>query len=413
MRNKEQVIVVHPGTQHSYQTALAVQKAGLLKNYYTSLYYKPGKFPFNIFEKFTFKGKNKFINQFKRRFLLELDINKIILIPLGEMVYLTCSKISFLNKYSSKILGWRNRRFCNILAKKISKDNCKAVICYDSSALEIFKKAKEKGVICVLDQTIAHYSKGIEILKKEEKYNPEFADTYSLPANDIVELLKEEMALADYILVGSSFCKDSLIENSVLASKIKVIPYGVNIERFGEKRKKTDNIFRILFVGGISQRKGIKYLLEAFKQLQLSNTELILVGSIIGSGEGLEPYKGLFTHVPQVSRNEIYKYFNQADIFVFPTIYEGSAIVTYEALASGLPVITTPNAGSVVRNEIDGFVVPVRNIEILKDKIRMLYENNSLRRDMSKNAKEGIKEYSWEKYYQRIGDLLEEILVEG
>jgi len=75
--------------------------------------------------------------------------------------------------------------------------------------------------------------------------------------------------------------------------------------------------------------------------------------------------------VPRSKMRELYKW---ADVFVLPSICEGSAMVTYEALSSGLPVITTPNSGSIVRNGIDGLIIPIRNSDIIADKLIQIYQ---------------------------------------
>jgi glycosyltransferase involved in cell wall biosynthesis len=107
-----------------------------------------------------------------------------------------------------------------------------------------------------------------------------------------------------------------------------------------------------------------------------------------------------------VPRADIKKEFLAADVFVLPTIAEGSALVTYEALACGLPVITTPNCGSVVRDGIDGFIVPVRNVEALADAIERVVSDRTLRATLSANARERAKEFTWARYGERLIDAL-------
>lgn len=407
---KYSVIAAHPGTQHSYQTVLAAQKAGLLKCYYTSIYYKPEKFPFYIFGKLPFGLGHKIVNHLKRRYLSGLDTGKIVLRPLWEIFFLICSKVSPLKKYAVKAILRRNKRFGKAIAGKIHKGCCQAVICYDSAAFEIFEKARKENIVRILDQSIAHYRTGAGILKEEAKLHPEFADVLVPSPESLIDQLDKETALADYILAGSDFCKNTLIQNGVEPDKIKVVPYGFDPKIFfpQKERARTDK-FRILFVGSIGQRKGIKYLLEAFRQLKLPKAELLLVGNIQGSGNGLLGYRDLFTHVSNVPHHMVHKYFQESDIFVFPTLLEGSVIVSYEALGCGLPVITTPNAGSVVRDGVDGYIVPIRDIDALKEKILTLYENPGLRAEMSANAAQRALDFTWDKYHERIGDFLKSI----
>jgi glycosyltransferase involved in cell wall biosynthesis len=109
----------------------------------------------------------------------------------------------------------------------------------------------------------------------------------------------------------------------------------------------------------------------------------------------------------------MHRIFESADAFVFPSLHEGSALATYEALASGLPVITTENAGSVVRDGVEGFVVPIRDVAALKEKILTLYQDAELRREMGVRARERAEQFTWEEYRARLGELLGQVLVRG
>ena len=104
----------------------------------------------------------------------------------------------------------------------------------------------------------------------------------------------------------------------------------------------------------------------------------------------------------RVPRTDIQQEYALADIFVLPSLAEGSAEVIYEALAAGLPVITTEAAGSVVQDGIEGFIVPEGNAEALADRIEELVENRELRDRMAVAARERAKDYTWEKYAERL-----------
>lgn len=106
----------------------------------------------------------------------------------------------------------------------------------------------------------------------------------------------------------------------------------------------------------------------------------------------------------------MHHYFQRADIFVYPSLYEGSAIAIYEALASGLPVITTPNNGSRITDGVEGFIVPIRDVEALKEKILVLYEDRELRETMGTNARKRAEEFTWATYRRKVGYLLHGLL---
>jgi glycosyltransferase involved in cell wall biosynthesis len=165
----------------------------------------------------------------------------------------------------------------------------------------------------------------------------------------------------------------------------------------------------VLFVGQVSRRKGIRYLLDAFDELRLPDAELVLVGGV-EHPRMLETCAGPLIHIPHVQYGEVHSLFQQADVFVYPSLHEGSALAIYEALASGLPVVTTFNSGSVVRDGIDGYVVPVRDTKAIKEKLSLLYSNPNLRRDMGRNARERAEEFTWDAYQRRMVVFLDSVL---
>ena len=103
---------------------------------------------------------------------------------------------------------------------------------------------------------------------------------------------------------------------------------------------------------------------------------------------------------------------NQLIFFVYPSLHEGSALAIYEALASGLPVVTTFNSGSVVRDGIEGYVVPVQDPDAIKEKIESLYHNIPLRKRMGAAARLRAETFSWEAYRERVAGIYKDISCE-
>jgi glycosyltransferase involved in cell wall biosynthesis len=165
----------------------------------------------------------------------------------------------------------------------------------------------------------------------------------------------------------------------------------------------------VLFAGSITQRKGVKYLLEAIKQLDSPMLELVMVGDIVGNSAALEAYKGYFRSVGYVSHELLAAYFGMSDVLVLPSIYDAFGLVALEAMAAGLPVIVSEHtaAGSdVVRDGIDGFVIPIRDIGALKDRLMRLYSNEELRIQMGRNGQERVKQFNWDSYKTRLAELI-------
>ncbi len=408
---ERKVIVAHPGTQHSYETALAMQEAKLLNWYITGFYYKPKSAWSRTVRLLPDKIRSRVESEFYRRSKDSLDPDRVKTAPAAELLYVVASRLGPFRRYARAVLQWRNEGFDSLAGRVVVRERPAALICYDSCALKAFHKAKPLGILCILDQSIAHLRTGLRLLRREAELHPDFADSLQIAVPDwLVERCSEEAIMADRVLAGSEYVKESLIQNGVDPSRVSVIPYGTDIERFRPISRPDGGVLRLLFVGQISQRKGIKYLLEAVKQLNLPGIELVLVGGVVGAGKGLTPYRDTFTHVPNVPHHEVHGFFQQGDVFVYPSLHEGSVLAIYEALASGLPVITTPNSGSVLRDGDEGFIVPIRDVEALKEKILLLYENKELREEMGRNARKRAEEFTWQAYRQRLGALLHMLL---
>ena len=272
--------------------------------------------------------------------------------------------------------------------------------------------------IKVLNYPIAHHRFIQDFVAAEAEREPEFASTlpdWSLPPGWVEPRLDAECALADRILVGSSFARDSFVSQGVASEKLMVIPYGANVERFRPAEDVADEsgTFRLLFVGQLSQRKGISYLLRAYEKFRGPHTGLTLVGSMYGDDQPLKPYRGLFEHVPHIPQTELMQQYQRADVFVFPSLIEGLGLVVLEAMASGLPVITTPNGpGDIVRDGVDGFVVPIRDPDAIVEKLEYLRANPDRRREMGVNARQRAQEFSWAAYQQRGVEALRSLMQE-
>lgn len=412
---KSGVVVSHPGhVLVAYQASLALQEAGLLDSFETGFYYKDSRFSRILLSMLPKQVAARLMRQLRRRTHEGLASHRVMTHPVAEIIFVLFAKLPTLSGLAVKIMHLRNEYFDAAVGKVVRKLRPRAVMCYDSCALKTFEAAREVGTLCILDQVVGHIKTGASILSEERQLHPEFADSIPDTAEEwVLERCTTEAIVADRVIAASEYVRDSLINNGVTASRIALCPYGVDTERFRPAAKVGDRPFQILFVGQLSQRKGIKYLLEAFKGLHLEKAELVLMGGVGGSGEGLKLYGGLFRHIRHVPYSELPQYYQSADIFVYPSLHEGSALAIYEALASGLPVITTPNSGSVVRDGVDGFIVPIRDIEALQEKILLLYQNKDLRDQMGLQARKRAESFTWQAYRQRLNSLVQNFIREN
>jgi glycosyltransferase involved in cell wall biosynthesis len=268
-----------------------------------------------------------------------------------------------------------------------------------------FEAVRRAGGRAVLSYPIAHNRYQRRFYAEEAELAPAFAAALprldELPA-EYTERLELECELADTILVGSTFVRRSFIETGYDVHKIIVTPYGVDSERFRPRTTpKCDGVFRVLFVGQIGQRKGMSYLLKAYQLFRKRDSELHVVGSYVPGSQVYAPYFTLYRHTEHVPQQDLPALFQDADVFVFPSLIEGMPLVVLEAMACGLPVITTTHGpGDILRDGVDGFFVPIRDPEAIAARLEQLYLDPALREQMGRNAREQAARHSWATYRQ-------------
>lgn len=294
-----------------------------------------------------------------------------------------------------------------VTSRIILKKGCNIFHGWNNQALRSIKAAKKIGAKTILECGSTHRDFREKIIKEEYK---SFGMDIVEPPEYARESSLEEISLSDSIFLPSEFARKTFIEAGVSKDKLFVINRGADLEKFKPDVVK-DKKFRVLFAGRLSLRKGIQYLLEAWKELKIRDAELVLVGSI---SDDIKPFLSKYSDTGNIifkgflkDPSEIYK---KSSIFVFPSLEEGSAKVTYEAMAAGLPVVTTENSGSVVRNGLEGFLIPIRDAEAIKDKISYFFDNPGEIDRMSKNAQEHIKRFTWNNYRNSLMDAYDKVL---
>jgi glycosyltransferase involved in cell wall biosynthesis len=154
----------------------------------------------------------------------------------------------------------------------------------------------------------------------------------------------------------------------------------------------------------VNYRKGINFLLEAWDEANLEDAELLICGRVYRSiQKEIKKYKN--NNVKFLGFVDVKEYFKKSHIFIFPSLLEGSAKAVYEAMSYGLPVITTENAGSIIEDGKDGFIVDIGDVNGLIDKISYFYNNHNKIEEMGVNAFQKVKQYTWENYGKNVINL--------
>ena len=306
---------------------------------------------------------------------------------------------------------WLSDLFDRHVAATLKRD-CDIFVGWSAGCLNAIRRAKELGMVTVVERGSSHMLTQLELLREEYGYHGlKFVGHHPV----ITKKELREYEEADYISIPSLFVKRTFLERGFPEERLLHNPYGVDPTHFYPVPKE-DSIFRVIYCGAFSIRKGIGYLLQAFSELRLPGAELWLIGNRQPETESLlgqfrYPY---IKYLGPFREFELHKHYSQGSVFCMPSIEEGLAMVQPQAMACGLPLVCTTNTGGedLIEEGKEGFVVPIRDVGALKEKILFLYENQDLCRAMGAAARLKVqRDFYWVKYGERMLNLYHRILV--
>ncbi|HUY27885.1 MAG TPA: glycosyltransferase family 4 protein [Candidatus Binataceae bacterium] len=288
---------------------------------------------------------------------------------------------------------------------------CEVFHCLSSFGLESHRAARARhGALTVCDRGSSHIVFQNEILREEyARFDIPFRGT----DQRILDRELAEYEFCDLISVPSSFAMRSFLEYGVPREKLRLNPYGVDLSMFHPMPKR-DSVFRILFVGSISIRKGIAYLLEAAKRAAIAGLDLVLIGSMDDDTKKTVGNCGVpLRHLGVLPRGELAGHYSQASVLVLPSIEDGFGLVMAQAMACGVPVIATTNTGAedLFTDRIEGFIVPIRDAAAIADKLVFLHEHPDIRDAMGAAALARVQSLGgWSSYGERMAAMYQTAL---
>ena len=277
---------------------------------------------------------------------------------------------------------------------------------WSNFGLRSLLKAKKRGIKTTLDRASSHIGTQADILSG-------LARKWGLKTRAInkAEIKKAELEykFADYIFVPSEFSRQSFVERGFDEKRLVLLPFGVDSQELSAIKAEPEK-FVATFVGQIGIEKGVPELIEAWKKADLKDASLRLVGSINQTGKELLKKITLPDNVEITGHLQGFEnIFAGTSVFLFPSHQEGSALVTYEAMAAGLPQVTTFQAGSVVRDGEDGFIIQAGDSDSLTEKILYFYNNRERIREMGESSRVRVKKYTWEDYGNRFAEAMKAV----
>lgn len=404
------VILSHAGKQHSYYIAKSLYQLGLLKQFYTSSYINSG-----LLQDLVKKSGNTF---WSRRFLEGLPpalVTSNWRFEIKELVY---AKLHGKGVKTLNAVYERDEKFDSYMSKKISGITADVFWGFQGSSLQSLKAANSKGMASICELSTGHVIEAVKLLGEEAQLHPEWADSFdnlTFPSH-YMKRLEEEPHVARYVIAASEFTKKTLKKAGVSAHKIFNLPLGFDLQKvpydLNSFSAGSNRPLRLLYAGRITQRKGIAYMLEAMKAFNKRHVELHMIGFVHGSGQGLKPYKGLYHLHPAISQEQLFRQYSQFDALILPSLFEGFGLVIIEALAAGLPVITTPNTigADVIKNDVNGYLVPIRDVGAIEKAITSLCSKSTDELlQMRVSARESALNMSWSTYGKRLKDFIDNI----
>jgi glycosyltransferase involved in cell wall biosynthesis len=411
------IIVGHPFKQHSFELATALEKKEMLYAYCTTVYDKPGTVVFSA--KKMLKGSN--LKKANSRKCSKIPDEKIhIFAELRGLGVLATNRLS---SFPNAVRVFQ-RSLYKVFGKKIAnyaiKENVDIIVMYDSTATKCFEVLSKKLPSCtrVLDMSTCTraYAKKIYEYDMELTGRDDFKTVQGyLWKKGTIEYLNRELELTDYFVVASEFVRKSLLYCGIKNEQIIKVPYGVDTSTFKYVEKSKESIknapLKMVFVGQVDYRKGIMHLFSAMKKFDVGDISLKLVGGYDSTSDlykcGSEMENVEFLGF--VTKDRLSEIYNEADVFVFPTLCEGFGLVVLEAMACGVPVICSENAGgndTIIEGD-NGFHIPACSVEAIEDKLNWCLNNRESLYNMRAKAYETSQIYTWDKYYEGIGGAFE------
>lgn len=286
------------------------------------------------------------------------------------------------------------------------------LIALSGSSLRTGRELQLRGTRMVCDRGSSHQ-------RYQEKLVTEEYRRWHVrrPVTDPRDILREEQIYqqADAITVPSTFAARSFAEMGIPPEKVHVIPYGVRLESFARTAAPPPNRFEVLFAGAVGLRKGVPYLLESFARLRHPAKRLRIAGPL---HPDLRP---VLQSLPQehveflgpVTQPRLAELMSTSHLMVLPSIEEGLALVQGQALACGCPVLCTTNTGGedLFTSGVEGFIVPIRDVPALTERMQQLADDPILQATMSHAALQRVRTLSgWGDYGDRWEALLHNLI---
>ncbi|WP_438481969.1 glycosyltransferase family 4 protein [Oleiharenicola lentus] len=409
------LLFTHPtGNANVRHAALGLFRAGLLAEFWTCLNLHAPEFIDRLLPA-------RVASQLRRRAYPSELLTSIHTRPFHEVVRLFAPKVglsSFVKGEGSAFsIDGVYRALDAAVAERLSQANFRAVYAYEDGAATAFQAARRRGMVTLYDLPIGHWRAARTLLLEEAEREPEWAATLTGNQDSPAKTDRKdaELAQADIVFVASAFTRQTLSAAPDFKGTVVVVPYGApSFTPVTAAVPNPTKKLRVLFVGSLGQRKGLSYLFAACRQLGSAITLTVIGRKPVETCAALDRELTGVRWIPSCPHQEILAEMVAHDVFVFPSLFEGFGLVLLEAMAMGLPVITTPNTAGpdLIREGVDGFIVPIRDSAAIATRLERLHREPALLAEMRERARERAREFSWDNYESTLATCVTRALAE-
>lgn len=403
--NHPRVAVIQDAARLHYAVPLALQRAGALECAFCDWYTPPGSLE-ALVARLVGRVWPALGRRMRGRYCPDLDPTKVRrnawLLPAQRWAKLRTATDEEFYRRSARLIGrW-------VLRSGFGRAN--ALFGFVRSLDPwLCLVARRRGLKTVADQMIAPAAIEVREAAEQQRRWPGWEVPTTL-ARAFIPVEEQTWRQLDHLTCASDYVRDGLVAEGVPAERISVLPYPVAAREFAAiRRQSRAGPLTVGFVGAVGLRKGAPYFFEAARRLQGRGVRFVMIGPIILADAGVKQAGGAVELVGPVPRSEVPMWMGRFDVFYFPSTCEGSAGAVSEAMTAGLPVVTSPNSGSVVRDGTDGFVAAYDDVDGAVERLGRLLDDADLRQRMGRAARERAAAFSLETYTAGIKAVFERL----
>lgn len=410
------ILISHPTSNECNRAATyGLLEAGMLARFHTSV----ATFPGDVLEKLSSAGPFTALSRRSLNKKLKPFTSTWPWMEIGRQVALKAG-LKSLVKHEKGLLSVDSiyQNFDRRVAADLIKSKLHgtaAIYAYQDGALHSFRKAKTLGIKCFYDLPIGHWRTARNLLKIEQERWPDWTPTLTGLMDSDIKLARqdEELRLADQIFVASRFTADTLKDFPGILSPIQVVPFGFpETAKNREYHKAGSRPLKLLFVGGLSQRKGLADLFAAVESFG-KHVELTIVG-LKTTNECRPLNEALAKHrwIPTLPHQQVLELMQKNDVLVFPSLFEGFGLVITEAMSQGMPVITTERTAGpdLITHDHDGWLIKAGSTIALQEAIEQLLIHPEKLAYAGIEAMQTAIKRPWEVYKKELTEIISKSL---